>query len=92
LQAPDKPWTLSDVAVNALVSSFKDEDTVPSSKKFGYYELARKIYNKKAVSLSVEEIATIKERIGKMYATAILGPALMALDPNTTQSSLEPKK
>lgn len=93
LEATDKPWTLSDVAVASLVTTLKDEDTLPSSKKFGFYELARKVYNNKAASLTVEEIATLKERIGKQFPTALMGPALVALDPNATvQSVAEPAK
>jgi hypothetical protein len=82
LQSADKPWTLSDVAVGALTSTFKDEDTLPGSKKFVFYELARKVYNNKSAALTSEEITTIKDRIEKAWPTAIMGPAVTILDPN----------
>jgi hypothetical protein len=78
-----EPWTLSDIAVGALTAQFKDEDTLPGSKKFGNYELARKVYMNKSCSLSAEEIATLKERIGKAWSTAFVGPAYLMLDPNS---------
>ena len=80
----DNTAVLADFAMNALLADVQGE-TVPPAKKFHYYNLASRI--KHAVSESAEEIdlpsediALIKERIGKVYNTGIVGPAWQAIE------------
>ena len=81
--APDSPpATLSDIAIAALTAQFTDEQTMPGSKKFELYELARKVYKKKDVTLTAEDVATLKDRIGRFWGPAIVGAAWPLLDPN----------
>ncbi len=63
--------TLSDVAVQALTSQIGNE-VLDGATKFSYWELAKKI-NKVEVELKVEEVALIKERIGKLFPPIIVG-------------------
>jgi hypothetical protein len=75
------PFTLSDASVNALLASLPEDGKLSGVDKYNYAELARKIYQNKDVILTVEEIATIKDRIGKAYGPLIVGSAWRLLDP-----------
>lgn len=79
----DKPqnMTLGDVAVNALESMTQDDQKLTGEDKFKMDLLARKIYKAKAATLTPEEIKLIKDRIGKFYSVAVVGPAWRMLDP-----------
>ncbi|MGD0799004.1 MAG: hypothetical protein ABR910_14905 [Acidobacteriaceae bacterium] len=75
------PLTLGDAAVNALESQTPDDLKSSGADKFKLDELARKVYRNSDVTLSVEEIAAIKERIGKVYGPMVVGAAWRILDP-----------
>lgn len=77
----DKPLTLGDVAVTALESPTEDDKAKTGEEKFKLDQLARKVYQNKSVTLTVEEIATIKERIGKIYGPLVVGATYPLLDP-----------
>ena len=63
-------WTLDTVCVNVLLGSVEGEK-IDGSKKYAQYELAGKV--KKGGELKTEEVALIKELIGKMYPPVIVG-------------------
>ena len=73
--------TLSDVCVMALSTPIETDRQSTGLDKFKLDTLARKIYHNKKVSLTVEDISTIKERIGKVYGPVIVGAAWRILDP-----------
>ena len=73
--------TLGDVAVGALETPIEEDRNMAGSEKFKRDQLARKIYGAKSVELSVEEVALVKERIGKVYGPIVVGPAWSLLDP-----------
>ena len=83
-----KPITLGDVAVTALQSQLKDEQDMPGAKKFELYRLAGKVYKNKACHLTAEEIALLKDRIGKVYGPGVVGPAWAILDPNSVSKDV----
>src|SRR5208282_870450 len=72
---PSMPMTLGDVAVVALEASLDEDKGVTGAMKFERDELARKVYKKSSVVLTAEQLATIKERIGKVYSAMIVGAA-----------------
>lgn len=75
------PLTLGDVAIVALTGQLQGDNLSPVDKyKLG--ELAHKVYGNKHAHLTAEEITTLKDRIGRGYAPAIVYPALNILDPN----------
>jgi len=78
---PSMPMTLGDVAVVALEASLDEDKGVTGAMKFERDELARKVYKKSSVVLTAEQLATIKERIGKVYSAMIVGAAWRLLDP-----------
>ena len=73
--------TLGEVAVTALESQLEEDKQATGADKFKRDELARKIYGKKDVALPAEEIATIKDRIGKSFGAMVVGAAWRMLDP-----------
>ena len=78
---PPAAFTLGDVAVNALENQIDEDRNLAGSVKFDRDQLARKIYHAKAAILTAEEIALIKERIGKLYGPLIVGAAWPLIDP-----------
>lgn len=84
---PDKPMylTLGDVAIIALEAQLQEDAQATGAEKFKRDELARKIFGAKAVSLSIEELASIKERIGKAFPAVTVGAAWRLLDPAVTK-------
>lgn len=73
------PMTLGDAAVTALESPLTDDGT-DGKKKFERDALARKVYNNAAAELSPEDVALIKERIGKFWNAPQVGAAWPLLD------------
>ena len=72
----DKDADLRYVIVNALVGTIKGDENLDGKKKFELWELAGKINDTKVdVELTTEEVAKIKERVGKFYPIAIVGSA-----------------
>ena len=78
---PSVAMTLGDVAVVALETSLDEDKSVTGAVKFERDELARKVYKKSSVVLTAEQLASIKERIGKVYSAMIVGAAWRLLDP-----------
>jgi hypothetical protein len=77
--------TLGDAALMALETALEEDRQSTGADKFKLDDLARKIFGKKDVILPVEDIATIKTRIGKAYGPMIVGAAWRVLDPATEQ-------
>lgn len=68
--------TLSHICKAALLSA--TEKNIPGKEKFDRWELAKKLTG--VVSLKTEEIAKIKEVVGEVYATSVVGPAFELLE------------
>jgi hypothetical protein len=85
--ASKEAMTLGDAAVEALESITDEDRNAPAAKKFERDRLARKVYQQSAVVLSVEEVAEIKDRIGKLYGAAVIGAAWPLLDPSLDSRS-----
>ena len=77
---PQIPITLGEAAVWALETPLAEDGPDPL-KKFARDQLARKIYGNEGAELSVDEIATIKDRIGRAWGAPQVGAAWPLLDP-----------
>lgn len=73
--------TLSDVFVSAVNTTIPDDQHMLPLDKFKLGMLAEKVYQNKAAVLSAEEIASIKDRIGKVYGPGMVTAAWQILDP-----------
>ncbi|MCM2441200.1 hypothetical protein HGO34_15870 [Agrobacterium vitis] len=73
--------TLSHVAVAALMMTFPDEQHLAGTAKFERYQLARRVHDvKEPVDLKVEEVALLKDLIGRAFSPSVIGPAYSLLD------------
>lgn len=70
---------LSHVAVEALMADLPEEKE-SGQQKAKRYKLCQKLVDAKEIDLEVEELALVKERIGKVCFTSIVGPAWEMLD------------
>jgi hypothetical protein len=75
------PLTLGDAAVNALLSPTQADQQMTGIEKFKLDELARKIYGKKDVVLTLDELKLIKDRVGSISPPMVVGAVWRLLDP-----------
>lgn len=80
-----KPATLGFVSIRVLLSAnLSGDDKLTGSDKFFYHTIAVKIKNSmkagKMADLEIEEIAIVKERIGRTFGPAVVGPAFAAIE------------
>jgi hypothetical protein len=73
--------SLGDLALVALLAQTEEDKNLDPRKKYERDQLARKIFKNADAILSPEEIALIKERIGKVYGPGPIGAAWPLLDP-----------
>lgn len=74
--------TLGDISTAALEVNLDEDRGLSPNDKFQHDQLARKIYGNSSVALSAEDIALIKNRIGKAFGPAQVGAAWPLLDPS----------
>ena len=75
----DKNVTLKDVCVKALVGP-ADEKSISGDEKYIRFTLAQKISSGGVLDLKVEEVAKIKELIGKNFGVILVGASYNLLD------------
>lgn len=64
----DKELTLAKVAINALSQLTQADQNMTGEEKFKLGLLTQKIHSEPDADFEVEEIAKVKDRIGKLYA------------------------
>ena len=83
--------SLLDVCVESLLCLFEDERNEKGKSKYKRWQLAEKLM--KSVSgmldLTVEEVAQLKERVGKRYGPTIVGPAYGFLEGIKVEDELK---
>lgn len=73
--------TLKNIMVEACVTAIKGDEAQSGEEKLKLYQLATKIQEaKKEIDLTIEEIALIKDRIGKGYNVLTVGQAWQMLE------------
>lgn len=77
----DAPVLLRTIIQNALLGQFQGEQNMEGSEKLRLWQLARRA-NADAADFSIEEMATIKDRVGRAYGPAVVGPVYEILDPS----------
>lgn len=76
-----KPFTLLNVAIEALLAAFDDEVSLSGEQKLARYNLALRIQNSDGVvEMTVEEVAQLKMLIGKAFAPLVVGQSYLLLD------------
>ena len=82
VEGVEKPITLKDICINALMLQLEG-DAHEGSSKASRYALGVKLYNlKEEAELTVEEISEIKKRVGKVpqYGPLIVGQCFNMLE------------
>ncbi|MDW5313721.1 hypothetical protein [Rhizobium sp. PL01] len=74
------PATLAVVCIEALLSPLRG-DSPSGEVKMTRFELARKIHNGGEVSLSVDELSSLKHLVGLAWPALIQGATWELLDP-----------
>ena len=70
-----KDLTLKVVSTEALLAPFDDERSLGGEEKAKRYLLATRVYANDELDLTVEEVAKIKQLIGKGYGVLVVGQA-----------------
>lgn len=76
----EKESTLSGVCSDALLTKLEGDERATGKDKMELFLLAQKIYNAKDADLTAEEVAKIKERVGKSFAAIMVGIVYPLLD------------
>ena len=73
-------FTLRAACCEALTAAYPDEK-LTGEEKVKRFELARLLYVEDEPDVSVEDLALIKQLIGKGYGPVVVGPVWLLLDP-----------
>ena len=80
-QREGEHYTLCDVALSALMASYEDEKSLTGKDKADRMQLALKINKRpKEVDLTVEQLALLKQLIGKGFGPLVVGRAYELLE------------
>jgi len=74
------PVTVRQVATGALMAQRRDEET-SGEEKVRRYALAVKIHGEDDPDLRAEDVALVKELVGKSYGPLVVGQVWSMLDP-----------
>lgn len=92
LKNGDKPSDLCFVALTALMATFDDERTLTGKEKADRYQLAMKINKRpKEVDITVEQLALVKQLIGKAFGPLVVGQAYELLENDRPVAVAKPE-
>lgn len=73
--------TLKSICLSALMASLPDEQHLPGTEKIVRYKLAIRIHDGGSQEFTPEEVTKMRDLIGKVYTTLVVGRAFDMLDP-----------
>ena len=82
----EPPVVLGFVCSNAATGMLPGDDGLAIATKIALYSLAKKLVAGGVVDLSAEEIAMLKERIGRMFSIQIIGRAFEHLEADLAET------
>ena len=77
----DKDATLGRVACTALLASYADEQSLAAEDKVKRFRLAEVASKGGQQELAVEDVALLKQLIGKCFAPLVVGRAYDIIEP-----------
>lgn len=80
LQVDKSDMTLKFACTESLMAAIREDETATGAVKITRYELAVKVNVGGEVEISPEEASLLKERIGKVFGVAVVGPAYKLLN------------
>jgi hypothetical protein len=78
-------FTLKSAAIQALNVLHQDEQSLPAEKKFERYRIAMKIATGDPVELNVDELALVKQLIGRVFTPIVVGRAWEILEKDSAE-------
>jgi len=78
--------TLKDAAINSLLGQLVGDERQSGTDKVKCFKLAQKIEAGDPVELTTEELATIKDRIGKGMFTLVVGRCFELLEQDYVEA------
>ena len=69
------------VCVNALMAQLEEDQSQTGEQKVKAHSLATRLFNEDEPELQAEDVSLLKDRIGKCFGPAVVGPAFAMLDP-----------
>lgn len=72
--------TLGHACAQSLLGMIDEDKMATGVQKYDRWKLASKIITEKVIDLTVEEIVSIKDRVGKVYGPAQIGPIFNILE------------
>jgi len=73
--------TLGRAAMMALIGQVPEDQSMTGEDRFRFARLAEKVMDNPAAKLPVEDVALIKDRIGKFFSPVVVYRAWPLLDP-----------
>lgn len=80
LKTQESEMTLKTASVESLMAIIREDEQATGAVKLARYELAVKVNAGGEVDLTPEEAAILKDRIGKVFGVAVVGPAYKLLN------------
>ena len=77
----DNPATLASISSGALFAPLPNDHKLEPARKAEYGALGIKLFEGGEHELKVEQIAMLKDRIGRVYAPLVVARAFELLDP-----------
>ena len=81
IDRPTAVVTLATIASSSLFASLPDDQSLEPARKAEYGALGIQLFAGGAHDLKVEQIALLKDRIGRTYAPLVVARAFDLLDP-----------
>ena len=69
----NKPVTLKDICINALMGVLESDKTLTGNQKFELYIVAKNIHAGGVVDIGINDIKIIQDRVDKIYNCLMVG-------------------
>ena len=76
----ETPIMLRTVCVNALMATLPKDNENTGDKKLAIFTIAQKITQEDKPDLDIKDVDLIRDRVGKAFGPAIVGPAFPILN------------
>ncbi len=83
----DKSMTVGLACIEALLGTYKDEESLSGKDKYARYGLVRRISKGGAQSFNSEDIVTLKALAAKAWGPLVMGQVWDALEGNEAATS-----
>lgn len=72
--------TLGTASIQSLMTPVKGDEDMPVLDKVRYFKLASALHGAAEIDLPIEDVALIKERVGKVFTVLVVGRVFELLE------------